>query len=998
ICTLRPLDNVYALVRHADNIQKFSIEYKNGLVRSYITNDRDSLLATLLDAVRSCGNQDVHVRISNTPRGKRVGPLTVSVDEETEANLLRYIISNYQYPVKRIDVMERFNANIPYSGLNYSVTQDSLFAESKERLITGALQALIGSKEDNAQLNNVELEAAFHVLRRLLASKVGFAAFTNLPGFREAIGLKVVHALKRNDLAVTYAAIDMINSLMHSDHDLKQEQLNKSSLLHTKAFLEQLLDMWSKHVNLGSGALVLSAMLDFLTFALCVPYSETTDGKQFDLLLEMVASRGRTLYKLFQHPSLAIVKGSGLVMRALIEEGDTAISTQMQTLALDEAALCRHLLVALYTPTNDSTMITHRQLSRHLVGLWITDSDDAMSLLKRIFPAGLLSFLESEDPVPKEDVEEDRLNFRDNLKLAVQHAGANNTSKQRLNYLIEKHLEGIKHWGMNLLDVRQEKLQQTQKNRPIVLRNRRQKKKVGEQVVNLPLFFYQFGKTHAMPNLIWNHKTREELRSALENELRQFTADKDLAGGMLVAWNYDEFEVQYQCLADEIKIGDYYIRLLLERDDWPQNLVKNPIELFNALYRRVLCRNRLNDDHLTVTSLQALAKVYKRYYEEIGYFSDMPYILQMLDRCLSPALRDALIILIKHLVLHKSNCRPLTDHVNYLVDLITLAHLHKGRATLNTKTNVIEAGPNMKLHEEKDWYYNVERENEKPERCGPVTFSELKELWSRGVLTPRTRCWAGRNGWLKWCLMAKGTPLFNETELAQHVLDILNRCTSFFPSRARDGEAVLIPGPRLSRKLSEFICLPHIVQVCLTHDPGLLERVATLLCQIMEDNPEMSKVYLTGVFYFMLMYTGSNILPIARFLKMTHMKQAFRSEDGNTQSGIMHRSILGQLLPEAMICFLENHSAEKFAETFLGEFDTPEVIWSSEMRRMLIEKISAHIADFTPKLKGHTMARYPYLAIPVISYPQLENELFCHIFYLRHLCDTAKFPNWPIPD
>ncbi|XP_050098670.1 dnaJ homolog subfamily C member 13 isoform X1 [Anopheles aquasalis] len=1037
ICTLRPLDNIFALVRHAENIQKFSIEYKNGLVRSYITNDRDSLLATLLDAVRSCGNADVHVRMASTPRGKRVGPLTMSVDEETEANLLRYIISCYQYPVKRFDVMERFNANIPYSGLNYSVTQDvseeerfnrvnpflkpigqlycllqSLFAESKERLITGALQALIGSsKEDNAQLSNVELEASFHVLRRLLASKAGFAAFTNLPGFREAIGLKVVSALKRNDLAVTYAAIDMVNSLMHSDHDLKQEQLNKSSLLHTKAFLEQLLDMWSRHVNQGSGALVLSAMLDFLTFALCVPYSETTDGKQFDILLEMVASRGRTLYKLFQHPSLAIVKGSGLVMRALIEEGDAAISSQMQTLALDEAALCRHMLVALYTPTNDSTMLTHRQLSRHLVGLWITDSDDAMNLLKRIFPAGLLSFLESEEPVPKEDIEEDKLNFRDNLKLAVQHAGSTSGGSKRLNYLLEKHLEGIKHWGLNLIDARQEKLQQTQKNRPIVLRNRRQRKKAGDQggtPFNLPLFFYQFGKNHAMPNLIWNHKTREELRAALENELRQFSADKDLAGSMLVAWNYDEFEVQYQCLADEIKIGDYYIRLLLERDDWPQNLVKNPIELFNALYRRVLCRNRLNDDQLTVTSLQALAKVYKRYYEEIGYFSDMPYILQMLDRCLSPALRDALIILIKNLVLHKSNCRPLTDHVNYLVDLITLAHLHKGRATLNTKTNVIEAGPNMKLHEEKDWYYNVERENEKPERCGPVTFSELRELWTKGVLTPRTRCWAvGMDGWrslqqipqLKWCLMAKGSPLFNESELAQHVLDILNQCTAFFPSRARDGEAVLIPGPRLSRKLSEFICLPHIVQVCLTHDPGLLERVATLLCQIMEDNPEMSKVYLTGVFYFMLMYTGSNILPIARFLKMTHMKQAFRSEDATgSQSGIMYRSILGQLLPEAMVCFLENHSAEKFAETFLGEFDTPEVIWSSEMRRMLIEKISAHIADFTPKLKGHTMARYPYLAIPVISYPQLENELFCHIFYLRHLCDTVKFPNWPIPD
>jgi len=50
----------------------------------------------------------------------------------------------------------------------------------------------------------------------------------------------------------------------------------------------------------GTGALVVSSMLDFLTFALCVPYSETTDGKHFDGLLEMVANRGRYLFRLFQ--------------------------------------------------------------------------------------------------------------------------------------------------------------------------------------------------------------------------------------------------------------------------------------------------------------------------------------------------------------------------------------------------------------------------------------------------------------------------------------------------------------------------------------------------------------------------------------------------------------------------------------------------------------------------------------------------------------------------
>lgn len=70
-----------------------------------------------------------------------------------------------------------------------------------------------------------------------------------------------------------------------------------------------------------------------------------------------------------------------------------------------------------------------------------------------------------------------------------------------------------------------------------------------------------------------------------------------------------------------------------------------------------------------------------------------------------------------------------------------------------------------------------------------------------------------------------------------------------------------------------------MVQLLLTFDPVLVERVATLLYEVMKDNPEMSKLYMTGVFFFILMYTGSNVLPIAKFLQLTHMKQAFRPDD-----------------------------------------------------------------------------------------------------------------------
>jgi len=63
----------------------------------------------------------------------------------------------------------------------------------------------------------------------------------------------------------------------------------------------------------------------------------------------------------------------------------------------------------------------------------------------------------------------------------------------------------------------------------------------------------------------------------------------------------------------------------------------------------------------------------------------------------------------------------------------------------------------------------------------------------------------------------------------------------------------------------------------------------------------MPRLYLTGVYYFIMMYTGSNILPIAAFLKNTHLHQAYVSDQSTG------RSILGPLIPQAMVCYLENY-------------------------------------------------------------------------------------------
>ncbi|XP_028605985.2 dnaJ homolog subfamily C member 13 isoform X3 [Podarcis muralis] len=1008
IATLKPLGEVFALVCDSENPQLFTIEFIKGQIRKYSSTERDSLLASLLDGVRASGNRDVCVKMTPTDKGQRWGLLSMPVEEEVESLHLRFLAAppNGNFA----DAVFRFNSNISYSGVLHAVTQDGLFSENKEKLINNAITALL-SQEGDMTASTAELESQFQAVRRLVASKAGFLAFTQLPRFRERLGVKVVKALKRNNDGVTHASIDMLCALMcpmHDDYDLRQEQLNKASLLSSKKFLENLLEKFNSHVEHGTGALVISSLLDFLTFALCAPYSETTEGQQFDMLLEMVASNGRTLFKLFQHPSMAIVKGAGLVMKAIIEEGDKEIATKMQDLALSEGALPRHLHTAMFTISTDQRMLTNRQLSRHLVGLWTAENATALNLLKRILPAGLLLYLDSSDPVPEKDA--DRMHIRDNLKIANDQYGkfnkvpewqrlAGKAAKEVEKFAKEKVDLVLMHWRDKMGIAQKEDRNNLNINqKPVILRKRRQRIKIQ---ANWDLFYYRFLQDHARSNLIWNFKTREELRDTLESEMRAFQIDRELGSANVISWNHHEFEVKYECLSDEIKIGDYYLRLLLEEDESEDSgAIKKSYEFFNELYHRFLLTPKIN---MKCLCLQALAIVYGRCHEEIGPFSDTKYIIGMLERCTDRLERDRLIVFLNKLILNKKNVKELMDSngIRILVDLLTLAHLHTSRATVPLQSNVIEASPDMKRESEKEWYFG----NADKERSGPYSLNEMQELWTKGVLTSKTRCWAqGMDGWrplqvipqLKWCLLATGQAVLNETDLATLILNMLVTMCSYFPSRDQDN-AIIRPLPRVKRLLSDSTCLPHIIQLLLTFDPILVEKVAILLFYIMQDNPQLPRLYLSGVFFFIMMYTGSNVLPVARFLKYTHSKQAFKSEEMKGQD-IVQRSILGHILPEAMVCYLENYEPEKFSEIFLGEFDTPEAIWSSEMRRLMIEKIAAHLADFTPRLQSNTRALYQYCPIPLINYPQLENELFCNIYYLRHLCDKLRFPDWPIKD
>ncbi|MGH0124511.1 UNVERIFIED_CONTAM: hypothetical protein FKN15_018998 [Acipenser sinensis] len=1185
IVTLKPFEEIFALVCDVANPQLFTIEFIRGQIRNYSSTERDSLMASLLDGVRASGNRDVCVKMAPTHKAQRWGLLSTPVDEEVESLHLKFLAAppNGNFA----DAVFRFNANISYSGVLHAVTQDGLFSENKEKLINNAITALL-SQEGDLAVHNAELESQFQAVRRLVASKAGFQAFTQLPKFRERLGVKTVKALKRNNDGVTHAAIDMLCALMcpmHDDYDLRKEQLNKASLLSSKKFLENLLEKFNIHVDHGTGALVISSLLDFLTFALCAPYSETTEGQQFDMLLEMVALNGRTLFKLFQHPSMAIVKGAGLVMKAIIEEGDKEIATKMQDFALSEGALPRHLHTSMFTISSDQRMLTNRQLSRHLVGLWTAEHPTALNLLKRILPTGLLAYLDSPDPVPEKDV--DRMHVRDNVKIATDQYGrfnkvpewqrlAGKAAKEVEKFAKEKVDLVLLHWRdrmgitqkedhgtgalviSSLLDFLTFALcapysettegQQFDMLLEMVASNGRTLFKLfqhpsmaivkgaglvmkaiieeGDKEIATKMQDFALSEGALPRHLHTSMFTISSDQRMLTNRqlsrhlVGLWTAEhptalnllqRILPAGLLAYLDSSdpvpEKDVDRMHVRDNVKIATDQYGRFNKVPEWQrlagkaakevEKFAKEKVDLVLLHWRDRMgiaqkenwttqfgktapssCRGRCSacsveqpglleeqfhtvkhggyDQKFCIIIIKQISKTKKKKRQnrsiflswkvfclfgrtarfqvdharsnliwnyktreelrdalegemrsfnidrELGSASVISWNHQEFE-CTDRLERDRLILFLNKLILNKKNVKEVMDSngVRILVDLLTLAHLHTSRATVPLQSNVIEASPDMKRESEKEWYFG----NADKERRGPFSFEEMQEFWKSNVLTPKTRCWAqGMDGWrplqaipqLKWCLLATGQAVLNETDLATLILNMLITMCLYFPSRDQEN-AIIRPLPRAKRLLSDNTCLPHIVQLLLTFDPILVEKVANVLHHIMQDNPHLPRMYLNGVFFFIMMYTGSNVLPIARFLKYAHLKQAFKSEEAKSQD-IVQRSILGHILPEAMVCYLENYEPEKFSEIFLGEFDTPEAIWSSEMRRLMIEKIAAHLADFSPRLQSNTRALYQYCPIPSINYPQLENELFCNIYYLKHLCDTQRFPDWPIKE
>ncbi|CAN0900814.1 DnaJ homolog subfamily C GRV2 [Linum grandiflorum] len=576
----------------------------------------------------------------------------------------------------------------------------------------------------------------------------------------------------------------------------------------------------------------------------------------------------------------------------------------------------------------------------------------------------------------------------------------------------------------------------------------------GRLLCNWHEFWKAFSLDHNRADLIWNERTRQELREALKDEVHKLDIEKErtediVPGGATgesdagqdgvpqISWNYPEFCVRYPSLSKEVCVGQYYLRLLLDSSsngrahDFP---LRDPVAFFRALYHRFLCdadtgltvdgavpdELGASDDWCDMGRLdgfgggggssvrelcaRAMAIVYEQHYTVIGPFEGTSHTTVLLDRTDDRSLRHRLLLLLKVLMKNLSNVEAcvLVGGCVLAVDLLTVAHEASERTAIPLQSNLLAATAFMEPL--KEWMY-LDKDGAE---VGPVEKDAIRRLWSKKAIDWTTKCWAsGMAEWkrlrdireLRWT-MAIRVPVLTASQVGDTALTILHNMVSAHSDLDDAGE-IVTPTPRVKRILSSPRCLPHIAQVMLSGEPSIVEAAAALLKAVVTRNPKaMIRLYSTGAFYFALAYPGSNLLSIAHLFAVTHVHQAFHGgEEAAVSSSLplAKRSVLGGLLPESLLYVLERSGPAAFAAAMVSDSDSPEIIWTHKMRaENLIRQVLQHLGDFPQKLSQHCHSLYDYAPMPPVTYPELKDEMWCHRYYLRNLCDEIRFPTWPI--
>jgi DNAJ protein RME-8 N-terminal len=467
---------------------------------------------------------------------------------------------------------------------------------------------------------------------------------------------------------------------------------------------------------------------------------DTSSPELLDSFLDILSDRAEVLIHMLRSSSFLILENAAILMFILLKNRGKS-AKMLKELALSECLTLKHFYNAVFSPSGTQRFISRFLVNAWLSGS--SKNNPGKALLCRMIPAGLVEFLKhapvSEDHdmaldeiegefyaavsgVNSQNKGKDRGKGKEmrsevvNVGMDVQarmrrristvsrekaltsqvcvaHARSGLTHDQQIELQAQLKLQGITPSHMQGQGQGQGQQSSSiygdigdgQTTPPLALIPS-SSSPIGPPPPgpvffseNFRIMFHMMTQNHQLPDLIWNERTRLELRMALDNEIKSFDKEQRLKGTQKVAWNFQQFEVSYDSLSNEMQVGSIYVRHLLEAGDSFLRSLENPspVVLFEKLFRRVLVNINKNAQ-LSIVCTRALIRLYSVCWEAIGAFDDMLLIVKLLDEASNIELQHCLLDLLELLSAEESNLHQLLDKsfVGSMIKSASLAHLN----------------------------------------------------------------------------------------------------------------------------------------------------------------------------------------------------------------------------------------------------------------------------------------------------------------------------------
>ncbi|RLN75502.1 hypothetical protein BBJ28_00000555 [Nothophytophthora sp. Chile5] len=461
--------DIYVLVRQPTSGEQFEIQFGNGQVRKYVSNDRDGVLSAIYDICVTCEeNAELFISCVVNQRGLRLLPF-FAVEDTTETLSFFNDASIGSWYLQRmasvgkfgnslkigdkgfVEIVAEFNANVPASGIPYN---------TKHTIIGEALRPICAQLYYVAKTKPVATRSAVTLLQalfRIASSYYGFREIGQAAQISETITNLLVNG---EEFAVFWTTLLLRRLTAHAIAD--STTLDKTSV----KFCEEV-ETYNKKVFFGNtylvkslivhleeidvvpgnkkhssdrhqaGPLVIMGLLQTLEGCLCSRVS-TTGPAEFLNLVEEVAKFYSTLLKvLFQSRCATTVEACTLLLKTTLEECDPVVASSIRDAALTEGIVLRHFYQSLFDESFDQ-----RCVSRYLVSLWMSHHDGSKQLLSRMIPSGFFHLLKEPPGTPAQIEELDRLE-RESMEMERQeHPEEFNDDDESLSFASDSTLRG----------------------------------------------------------------------------------------------------------------------------------------------------------------------------------------------------------------------------------------------------------------------------------------------------------------------------------------------------------------------------------------------------------------------------------------------------------------------------------------------------------------------------------------------------------------------------